>query len=102
MGGYTGDKEDFNRAYSQLSDVKQEMDQNLKTLESEMADVLTVWSGAGADAFRTLMQQVDEKGASLNVALANLTDLMNSAGAAYEKQEMESTEGFGAGGFSAL
>lgn len=102
MGGYTGDKQDFDRAYSQLTDVKLEMDQNLKTLEGEMLDVLGVWKGAGADAFRTLMEQVGEKGASLNTALENLSELMNSAGAAYEKQEMESTEGFGTGGFSAL
>lgn len=101
MGGYEGNKEDFDRAYSQLTDVQSEMNQNLTTLEGEMSDVLTVWSGAGADAFRTLMQQVDEKGNELNTALGNLTELMQTAGAAYEAQEMESTEGFG-GGFPGL
>lgn len=102
MGGYTGDKVEFDQAYSQLTDVKTEMDQNLKTLEGEMQDVLTTWKGAGADSFRTLMVQVDEKGNQLNTALQQLSDLMNDAGAKYEKMEMEGSEGFSAGGFSAL
>lgn len=102
MGGYTGDKVEFDQAYSQLTDVKAEMDSNLKTLEGEMQDVLTTWKGGGADAFRTLMVQVDEKGNELNLALQNLSDLMNDAGAKYEKMETEGAEGFGAGGFSAL
>jgi WXG100 family type VII secretion target len=102
MGGYTGDKVEFDQAYSQLTDVKTELDQNLKTLESEMQDVLTTWKGAGAQAFNTLMVQVGEKGTELNTALQNLSDLMDQAGAKYEKMETEGAEGFGAGGFSAL
>lgn len=102
MAGYTGNQDDFDRAYSSLDDVKNEMDTNLKTLGNEMQDVLTVWKGNAADAFRNLMEQVDTKGGELNTALANLTELMKTAGASYAKMEDEGGSSFAGGGFEAL
>lgn len=102
MGGYTGEKAEFDRIHKSLTEVKGELDGNVNSLEGEMQDVLSTWKGGGADAFRALMEQVDEKGRNLNTALQGIADLLEQAGAKYEGMEAEGADSFSAGGFPAL
>ena len=102
MGGYKGEVADITNAHKNLSDVKADLDQAVNNLESAMAEALTTWKGSAADAFRQLMQRVDEKGRTLNNSLQALADLLEKAGSEYTRMEEEGASGFSGGSFGAL
>lgn len=104
MGGFTGTKDDFDHAHKSISEVKSELDQNVKNLENAVQEVAASWKGAAATSFMNLGTAIGEKGTEINTALQGLADLLETAGAAYEGMDTEGADTLGTGsvGFDAL
>lgn len=103
-GGFTGTKEDFDHAHKSVSEIKTELDQNVKNLENAVQEVAASWAGAAATSFQNLGLAIGEKGTEINTALQGLADLLESAGASYEGMDTEGADAMGSGavGFDAL
>ena len=102
MGGYKGEVADITNAHKNLMDVKADLDTAVNNLEAAMGEVLSQWQGTAANAFRQLMERVDEKGRSLNASLENLAVLLEKAGSTYQQMEEEGAGSFSGGSCSAL
>lgn len=102
MGGYGTDVAEVQGAYSELMDVKADLDTGVKNLDAANQEVLGSWAGTAADSYRALSERVREKGEGLNAALQALAEILESAGATYTRMEEEGAGGFSGGGFAEL
>lgn len=92
MGGYKGEIAEFTRIHGDVNKVNSNLSAELKKLRGNMEQTAGAWEGGAATAFRQLMERFDTNAAKLNDALADIGELLKTAGSGYEAQEEEHSQ----------
>lgn len=87
--GFTGTPEQFAAAHQKVNETKQQMDANLKQLQSAIEATQAGWQGRAATVFNQVMESFNDKSLKLNQALEHIGDLLQSSGVKYDTQEQD-------------
>jgi WXG100 family type VII secretion target len=74
-------------AVKSMEDVNQQLQNNLKHLQSEVEGVATAWRGTAATAFNTLMSKFNDDATKLNTDLNQIADAVRGNQVNYQAQE---------------
>jgi len=93
-GGYTGTVQDFTDANKKVVSVKEQVEQDLKTLYNQLTSLEHAWKGMAKTAFDQLMLRFSEDEQKLNQALAGIAEQLQAAGSQYHESETSQQDSF--------
>lgn len=91
-GGFTGSPEDFQKAFSDVSEVKQQIDTNLNTLRNNIEATRAGWSGEAGYMFQKVMDRYNEKAMACSQALQDIADMLQQSGQTYAESEAQQAD----------
>jgi WXG100 family type VII secretion target len=80
--------EQLHSVSSQLSTGKEDVEQQLATMESKVKSLVDAdWSGAASDSFRDLWDKWHSGAGQIRDALQGISDMLNETAKAYQETE---------------
>ena len=76
-------------AVSNMEQVNQALQGNLRNLQNEVDNVASAWAGQAHTAFQTLMAKFNEDATKLNTNLQQISEAVRSNNQAYQAQEQD-------------
>lgn len=86
-GGFTGTPDDFQKAYSDVSEIKGQIDGNLNTLRNNIEATRAGWSGDAGNLFQKVMDRYNEKAMACSQALDDIAHMLQQSGQTYAEAE---------------
>lgn len=99
MSGFGADADVMARASGQVDEVKSDIEQAVRQLQSNIEPVMGSWQGSAAQVFRRLMDSFQENAKTITTKLDEIGQNIRSSGQTYaqkdeeHQQEMSKIEG---------
>lgn len=91
-GGFTGTPEDFQKAFGDVSEIKGQIDTNLRNLESNIEATRAGWQGEAGRVFQDVMDRYNMKANACSQALQDIADMLQQSGQAYAEADAAQQE----------
>ncbi|PRW63119.1 WXG100 family type VII secretion target [Actinopolyspora mortivallis] len=88
-GGFSTDAELMQRSAAQVEEVRNNVDQAVGRLQSEIEPVLASWHGNASRTFRKLMDQFQENANVITTQLQEISDNIKTSGQDYARRDEE-------------
>jgi WXG100 family type VII secretion target len=86
-GQYTATTEEMQRAAQQVLSTNEQVQGQLRSLQSQLAPLAGAWTGQAATAFQQLMERWNIDAAKLNQALEGIGSAIQTSGRSYQQAE---------------
>lgn len=88
-GGFSADADVMARASSQVDEVKSNIEQAVRQLQSNIEPVLGSWQGQAASVFRRLMDAFQQNAQTITQKLDEIGQSIHSSGQTYAQKDEE-------------
>jgi WXG100 family type VII secretion target len=92
MAGYQTGTPELQKAAQNMENTNQQLQSNIKQLESILATTQPAWQGQAATAFAHLMQRFQEDATKLNQSLMQIAEQVTGAASSYAQQEENASQ----------
>lgn len=89
MSGYNATPQELAQGAKVVHDVNENISRDIKALEGHIEAAFAGWSGAAADAFRTLSEHLTQHANNLNMHINELGEKIQQAGGSYDSVDSD-------------
>ncbi len=89
MGGFGTDADLMQKAAGQVEEVRNNVDQSVNKLQSELEPVIASWQGQASTVFRKLMDQFRENADVISTKLQEISENIHTSGQDYAARDEE-------------
>lgn len=87
MSGYNATPEELQHGAKVVQSVNEAITNDIKALEGHIDQAFSSWTGAAADAFRTLSEHLTQHANNLNQHINELGEKIQQAGGSYHETD---------------